>query len=314
VAHPLLDDIDLQGRGLEIGALHNPLIARSEADVLYVDHAPTDEIRAKYADDSTVGAIVDVDVVWDDRPLRDALAEVLGVEEAVDFVVASHVVEHVPNLVGWLEDLAAVLRPGGVVALAVPDKRYCFDARRRESDVAEMIEAHLTERTRPGLAATFDFWTKYDDVDTLALWNGRPPPAEEPLRDREAFDRTVAAAESTSYSDVHCWVFTPESFVTTLARLFDLDLVPSLELRSLRPTAPGSLEFHAVLARLDPALSPAERRERQRRSIDRCRGRSGAPPTLLATPLSPREVRLIAAKRRAVRAVRSVVGRSRARR
>ena len=153
---------DLEGRtGLEIGALHHPVVDHRGARVLYVDHASTEQLRAKYADDPAVGDMVDVDVVWGDRSLRTELAAALGEAAAVDFVVASHVVEHVPDLVGWLAELTDVLRPGGVLALAVPDKRFCFDARRRTTDVAEVLDAHLSGRTRPTLAATFDFWTRY---------------------------------------------------------------------------------------------------------------------------------------------------------
>src|SRR5262249_56712490 len=92
---------DLTGTGLEIGALHHPIIDRSvtDASVLYVDHADTAAVHAKYADDAEVGEIVDVDVVWN----AGTLASALGDRDRVDWVIASHVLEHVPNLVAWLD-------------------------------------------------------------------------------------------------------------------------------------------------------------------------------------------------------------------
>lgn len=311
-SHPLLADIDLNGRiGLEIGALHHPVLTRTDAKVLYVDHASTEDLRTKYAGDEAVGEVVDVDVVWGDRPLGDGLDEAIGPNARVDFVVASHVLEHIPDPVGWLNELAGVLRPGGVIALSIPDKRYCFDVRRRPTDVSEVIEAHLMGRKQPPLGATFDFWTKYDQVDTAELWAGAAPPPGEPLRDDEALERTRAAAASGGYSDVHCWVLTPGTILEVLRRLFDLDLVPSLCVRSLNATAPGSLEFYLVLERLDDDLIPSARRAKQQASV-RVEAyadldeRSSAPvPTDQAEFVaSPREQRAILAKRRIIDGVR----------
>lgn len=299
--HPLLDGLDLDGlHGLEIGALHHPLVPTDRTVVRYVDHATTEELRSKYAGHDEVDRLVEVDVVWGDRPLREALGE-----GDVDFVVASHVLEHVPDPITWLEDLAGVLAPGGVIALAVPDKRFCFDLRRRESDVAEVVEAHLERRTRPSLAATFDFWAHLEVVDGATLWEGDAPPAEPP-RDEAALARTVAAAASDDYWDVHCWVFTPDSFLAILTRLVAMDLLPSLALRSFRPTAHGSIEFHVVLERLPDDLPDDERRRRQRAQLVAAPAEGARQAAAAGTGLrvSARERQLILAKRRVVERLR----------
>ncbi|MGE3619115.1 MAG: methyltransferase domain-containing protein [Acidimicrobiia bacterium] len=317
----ILDGLDVDhGRGLEIGALHNPVVP-VDRDVLHVDHASTEDLRAKYADDPAVVDMVDVDVVWTDRGLRRELDEVAGEGATVDYVVASHVVEHVPDLVGWLAELAAVLRPGGSLSLAVPDKRFCFDARRRVTDVSEVVDAHLSGRRRPSLAATFDFWTHYDQVDAAALWAGAAPPPAEPLRDVEALERTRAAADSSDYHDVHAWVFTPASFLGILDRLAGVDLLPPFELGSFAATRPGEIEFFARLVRLDDARPADERRARQAASIARARaalapedppstdGEVAVPAIAVAAALSERELRLIRAKRAVMERLRRVADR-----
>ena len=125
----MLGDLSLAtSRGLEIGALHKPLVSRQASDVRYVDYATTEELRANQFDPAvTLSDIVEVDIVWGGQPLPQLVGE------PVDYVVASHVIEHVPDLIGWLHELHGVLKPGGVLGLAFPDKRFTFDRLRHDT-------------------------------------------------------------------------------------------------------------------------------------------------------------------------------------
>src|SRR5687768_3410790 len=89
--------------GIEIGPLTTPIVGRDEGEIIYVDHADTETLRRKYRDHPTVGVgcIVEVDAVWGGNTLQQAI----GVGRKVDYVLASHVVEHVPDLIGWLEEV-----------------------------------------------------------------------------------------------------------------------------------------------------------------------------------------------------------------
>jgi SAM-dependent methyltransferase len=164
----LLGDLDLaHSTGLEIGPRHAPLVARTEGPVKYVDYTDTQSLRAAQFDPSIdVDKIVDVDIVWGERRLREAA----GGE--VDYVVASHVIEHVPDLIGWLHELREVLKPGGVLGLAVPDRRFTFDVLRRETDLAEVVEAYLTQSRRPSIRQVFDAASASAEVDVGAAWRG----------------------------------------------------------------------------------------------------------------------------------------------
>lgn len=88
------------GKGLEVGLLENPIGTREMGEVRYVDHASTEQLRAKNRDNPfvKVDRIVDVDYFWGDSSLPEPVAA----EAPFDYVVASRVVEHVPDLVGWL--------------------------------------------------------------------------------------------------------------------------------------------------------------------------------------------------------------------
>jgi SAM-dependent methyltransferase len=58
---------------------------------------------------------------------------------SLDFLIANHVLEHLPfplkALCAWYEALA----PGGVLLLRIPDKRYTFDVRRERTPLQHLI-------------------------------------------------------------------------------------------------------------------------------------------------------------------------------
>ena len=128
----ILARLDLKNlNGLEIGALAAPLVLPSDGNIFFVDHCDTKTLREKYASDSsvTVEKIVEVNAVWGALSLQDCI----GAVRKVDYVLASHVIEHVPDLVTWLAEIRSILRPDGTLRLAVPDRRFTFDYLRPES-------------------------------------------------------------------------------------------------------------------------------------------------------------------------------------
>jgi SAM-dependent methyltransferase len=301
----------LSGVGLEIGALHHPIIERTQATVLYVDHADTATLRVKYADHDDVGEIVDVDVVWGDG----ALSEALGERGPVDWAIASHVIEHVPDLVAWLDQLAEVMRDGGVLSLAIPDKRYCFDIHRRETDPADVVDAWLTARRRPTLGTVYEFYARIQEVDAGQAWAGAYARPDDNVSQGIEWARRAAATDD--YFDVHCWAFTPASFVATLRTLFRLGLT-SFRVASFEPTRPGELEFFCVFERLPRGLDEADKTARQLASLDPVERQlvsveaieivgGLAPQGVRVMPLSDKEARLVELKRRGAEAARRAV-------
>jgi hypothetical protein len=273
----ILRHVDLcEGVGLEIGPLDKPLVARSDASVLYVDHASTEELKEKYRDDPNVSTdgIAEVDVEWADGDLRQKLAG----RGPVRWVLASHVMEHVPDPVGWLGQVAEALSPGGTLSLALPDGRFCFDAKRRTTDVSELIAAALTRRTRPTVALMYDFWARMTAVDPAEAWAGTPS-GSEPDHEALGLEKCREALTSYDYQDIHCWVFTPQSFLEALSTLMRLDLVPWYSVKDLRPTERGSLEFFVALERLSFDLPDEKRRRLQEESVSRAHASLGAADT-----------------------------------
>ncbi len=163
--------IDVSGRGLELGPLNRPIMAKRDGfDVQIVDYLDTEALRAKYnaADHPDVdpSTIEEVDFVSQGEPL----CELIGEESAFDWVVASHVIEHIPDLVAFFQDVARILRPDGRLALLVPDKRYTFDYYGELSTTGQLLDAHLERRTRPTPGQAFDYFARAASLaGTIAL-------------------------------------------------------------------------------------------------------------------------------------------------
>jgi len=257
----VLDLVKPRGRrGVEIGPLANPLILRGDGDVLYADHLPTEGLRRKYRGHPGLGAegtdaIVPVDVVLDGC----TLAEALGARAPVDYVVASHVLEHIPDPVGWLREAAEGLREGGMVCLLVPDRRFTFDHFRRDSTPGEIVAAHLAGLRTPPAAHVYEQIARACAVEPAAIWRGEtvdpaPLPGGGP---REALRVARDVAETGDYVDAHCLVVTPHGFADILAEILALGLLP-FEVADFVPTGRNEAEF-VVLLRKASDLSPAER-------------------------------------------------------
>ncbi|WP_434108776.1 methyltransferase domain-containing protein [Paraburkholderia caffeinilytica] len=210
--------------GLEIGALCRPLLLKDDGPVIYVDHADTETLRTKYKDDPSVdvNAIVEVDAVWGSNTLQQALGT-----RRVDYVVASHVVEHVPDLVAWLTELRSILKPNGEVRLVVPDKRFTFDYFREETRIASVLYCNLIRARIPQPQLLIDYCVNVAKVDCFAAWRG---PLDPHLIERHHdIDTALGVArdclENGAYHDVHCWVFSPHSFAQLFREMAELELI-----------------------------------------------------------------------------------------
>ncbi|HVF16193.1 MAG TPA: class I SAM-dependent methyltransferase, partial [Steroidobacteraceae bacterium] len=195
--------------GLEIGALCNPLVSKSESNgkVVYVDHATREQLRAHYRNDPNVNLdnIVETDLVWGSQKLPELVAD-----QRFDYVIASHVIEHVPNMIGWLRDIATVLHDEGKLSLAIPDKRYTFDLKRELTTLGTLIEYHLQDRRRPSTRDVFDHKSLACPVDLVRIWNDTLD--LQTLTPHESLESAWQAAQtnesSNAYCDVHVTIMT----------------------------------------------------------------------------------------------------------
>ena len=250
----ILGDLDVaQLKGLEIGPLHNPLVRKSDGFVLYVDRSDTECLKKAHHDTHfSSDEIVAIDVVWRGRPLKDL------VPQPIDYVVASHVLEHVPDLLGALDDLQAALADNGVICLALPDRRFTFDLRRPESTAGELVEAFLTRASRPPARHLFDQIALRAPLTKGEAWEddlrSKLPTEAKHLAEARCVAERVAS--TGDYVDAHCWVFTPASFLDVAERLSGAGLFP-FAIDSFHPTEYGDDEFYLRLRKSDDAACVA---------------------------------------------------------
>jgi len=236
---------DASGLGLEIGPSYNPIVPKRDGyRVEVVDHLATAALREKYAREQNIDAskIEEVDHVWTGQPLSR-----LAGTSRYDYIVASHVIEHTPDMLGFLKECDAMLRPGGRLVLVVPDKRRCFDFFRSVSTTGAVLQAHLDGRSRHLAGSAFD------QVANCATLNGRTgwmESATGPLgflhtltNAKALFDTVVA---SQDYIDCHAWVFTPSSFRLVIS---DLNAVGVLPLKEEGFWGTTLFEFVTILSR-----------------------------------------------------------------
>jgi predicted SAM-dependent methyltransferase len=154
----------LRGDGIEIGGLDIPLHLPSAARVRYVDRKDLAGLRADFPN-LAHRAFVNVDVVDDGEVLST-----FGSDE-LDFVVANHMIEHTQDPIGTLEAHVRVLRPGGMLYLAVPDRRYTFDAVRDRTPLEHHLRDH-EEGPQWSRREHYIDWVrhieKFDDADVEA--------------------------------------------------------------------------------------------------------------------------------------------------
>ena len=234
---------DSSGKGLEIGPSHNPLMPKTAGfDVEILDYLDADHLRSKYAEAGCdVSRVEEVDYISDGR----RMFEVIGQRHRYDWIVASHVVEHVPDLLAFFNDCEALLKPNGSLVLAVPDKRCCFDILRPLSTVGQVLQAHVDGRTKPPPGVIFDdlaYARKRNDQIGWSLTS------REPLTGVRSVEQAARFFENTrdtgEYVDVHCWVFVPSSFRLIVNALRSLEMTRLSEQRFCL----GEGEFYAVLA------------------------------------------------------------------
>ena len=273
----VLQDLNLSGLGLEIGAGYSPLVAGDPAlNVRTLDHLDTVELAKKYtAYDVDVSHIQPVDYVWNGERYRDLVGDT-----RFDWIIASHVIEHVPDMVGFINECGEILTEDGVLSLVIPDKRFCFDYFRPPTGLSRFVDTHIDGRRTSSPGSVAELLINFARLEGGQTWSwelgGEP-------RAQGRYDKARTAMGQVSrgeYVDTHAWVFTPHSLRLAVHDLHRLEL---LDLRERNFSDTAGNEFFLQLSRAGGAEIP-DRHTLAQRALREMSTHAGEEPPIRPPP------------------------------
>jgi len=213
-------------RGLEIAPYFNPMVDRAKYDVFYVDCIDNDEIQRKAGDNpGAKGQYVPrIDAVW--VPGKRLAECVEGRKFA--YAVASHVMEHVPNPLGWLNEILECVEVGGRVAIMLPMRTKSMDYYRQNTTFGQVVGWSIEKPSLPTPTQVMDFLSQSFYHLGEPVIEGKMPRFEDAVRhysDKDAVNYANFVWNEKHYLDVHCSTWTPESFREIFGRLRDVGLL-----------------------------------------------------------------------------------------
>ena len=223
----VLSCLKMDGKGLEIGPSHNPIAPKKNGfDVQIVDHLDRAGLIKKYESHANLGVnimnIEDVDYVWQGQPL----SELVGFKYHYDWLIASHVIEHIPDLITFIQQCEILLNATGHLSLVIPDKQFCFDYFNPTSTTGEFLDAYHEKRVRPTPGKVFDHFANACKRGGKGAWGSDEIGEFELIHSiAQASNLWKIAQETNDYIDSHCWRFTPESFKLVINDLTLLGLI-----------------------------------------------------------------------------------------
>ena len=241
----ILEGIGKEALGIEVAPWLAPVAARRDGyNVRIIDVFDTETLRSRgpadpHQADRDLGLLEEVD--WVGSATEIATLVPADLHGKIDYIVSSHNFEHLANPIKFLNGCATVLRPGGILTMAVPDRRGCFDFFRPHTVIGDWIEAFREDRQRPTPRQVFDSKSMSAELrrgdETFHAFH-----LGENARDIGVTGKLLpqfavweAARPADEYTDAHCTVMTPGSLELLLFEARALGLI-TLETVSLRET------------------------------------------------------------------------------
>jgi SAM-dependent methyltransferase len=243
----ILKHVQKSQRGIEVGGWFAPLAPKSDGYAcLALDVFDLATLKQRALDDpdidnAAIPKIQEVDLLGTSTEI-ESLVEQRNDLGQFDYIVSSHNFEHLPNPIKFLQGSGKVLKLGGILSMAIPDRRLCFDIYKPASTLAQWIEAFFERRVQPSRAQVFNHMSMMADYDRKKPYNS---PATHDIK--ETFSKWTASLglSDIPYEDAHCWTFTSASFELIIRDAHFLGLSP-FTVKEVTPR-PKGIEFYAHL-------------------------------------------------------------------
>jgi rhamnosyltransferase len=219
----LTQGIDIKnGSGLEIGPLDKPLVSKKDGQIKYLDYLSRQELIARHKGSVDPEDMVEINYVNSPmNPLSEAIPE------KFDYVVACDVLGYIPNMIAWLNELHKILKDGGYLYLAVPDRRYTFDIARPATPLSHFLDDYQQNVKTADFDHVFEHIYLKRDITTGDAWNNKVADKINIKRfsAEDAYQRTIYEMEPGKYPEVHCHVFTSQDFLNIVNTLIEMKLI-----------------------------------------------------------------------------------------
>lgn len=211
------------GLMLEIGPAHNAILPKREGfNTKTVDYLDREGLVEKYREFQQYSPddIEEVDYV-----LAPGASMADVIPERFDVVLASHVLEHTTSLIDFLNECTQLLADGGVVALVVPDHRFCFDRFRQRSALSRVIDASVNPPPVHTVGTLTEFYLNAVKHRNTTSWAPGHQGKYRLIHSVDEVKANAKRADSGEYVDVHNWIFSPNHLRLLLDDLYSLGLI-----------------------------------------------------------------------------------------
>ena len=181
---------DFVGRGVEFGASTNPSPVPLGCRVEYADlFTPEEGCNIGYS--QNMSEFVSI-------THKTGCQDMVGIDEnSLEFIISSHVLEHVTETIRSIKVAWEKLRIGGVFLLAIPHKDYCFDKPRELTTLAHFID-------------DYEAYSKSRDLIHIIDVFANTPLDEQQSTGRFIYDRCVEYLNG-QLLDIHYHTFNEEN-------------------------------------------------------------------------------------------------------
>ena len=269
----ILKHTNISKKGIEIAPYHSPILPKADGhNVFILDVFDTDRLRANTKkhdsiDKKIVGRIEPVDFVGDACDMG-AIITKAGMAGQFGYVISSHNFEHLADPIKFLQGVGVALETGGILSMAIPDYRCCFDRFRVPTRLSDWLTAYHLGKKQPAAADVFDTMTSLAELQdgttyTATSDNPRPPkPYLTCPNFREEYNKFCKEIKKPSpYQDTHCSVLFPELLELYLRDLRYLGLI---DLEISAPSSSMGIEFYIYLKKV---ATPSQTSEEDHRKV-----------------------------------------------
>lgn len=238
-------------RILEFGPLTRPTVTReTHPKVSYADVRSTEDIKKLYSSNdylASTGIKVDLNsIVNIDYVINGTYKESFKNVEKFDVVLLSHVIEHMPDIITFFEDIINVINKNGKLIIIYPDARYCFDHFRNGTSFIDAYEVYKYKSSSSNRVLDFVFNVVKENNPSF-FWGGENTTRILPKNDFNISLKAYSKALKNELpDDTHFWPFADYQFVKFLYDLERANLL-NFQIDNFCPTQENTQEFMVVL-------------------------------------------------------------------